>query len=58
MQINIKEFFKEVDKLPTKAKRKFIKLFVGKDRNLVSMCLQLSRSGITEQELLKKWRES
>lgn len=56
--MTITQFFIKADKLPTKAKRKFIRCFVGQDRNLVTTCLQLSHSGITEEELLKKWRES
>lgn len=53
--MTIKEFFLNAQNKPTKARRQFVKYFVGNDRKLVARCLELSQTA-TEQELLQIWR--
>lgn len=54
---NILEFFKAVDVMPKKKKQKFVKQFVGNDRNLVLKMAELSKTE-PEEVLIKKWINS
>lgn len=51
---SIVKFLEELAKIPTKQRRKYIKHFVGKDRQLLYDLLEM-RENATEQELLEKW---
>ena len=55
--MNIKDFFEKQSRLSKKQKRKFVKLFVGKDRDLVEQCLNECCTK-NECELLHKWQEN
>ena len=51
---SIVKFVEELAKIPTKQRRKYIKNFVGKDRQVIYDLLEM-RETATEPELLEKW---
>lgn len=51
---SIVKFLEELAKMPTKKRRKYIKCFVGKDRQVIYELLEM-RQTASEKELLNKW---
>ena len=51
---SIVKFLEELLKIPTKQRRKYIKHFVGNDRQAIYDLLEM-RETASEQELLDKW---
>lgn len=52
--MNIVQFLDKLAKIPTKQRRKYIKHFVGNDRQLLYDLLEM-RETASEKELLNKW---